>query len=99
MTAQHSSLDRKDWPVHHPIAPEAPIPGVHWHSGCDPDRPRVDPSTGRCGGCGGTACRECGREDCPDHPAWPEYALGMVENSDPDESGYYDRTSEEARGL
>lgn len=59
--------DRDDWPVHQPFAPDAPIPGVHWYSGCNPDYPRVDPSTGLCEDCGEPACRTCGREDCPDH--------------------------------
>lgn len=59
--------DRDDWPVHRPAAPEAPIPGRHWYSGCNPDMPRVNPETGVCEDCGATACRVCGREDCPDH--------------------------------
>ena len=59
---------RDGWPVHQPDAPEAPIPGRHWYSGCNPDRPRVNPSTGICEDCGGRACRVCGREACPDHP-------------------------------
>lgn len=56
-----------DWPVHQPEAVDAPIPGRHWYSGCNPDRPRVDPASGRCEDCGMSACSECGREDCPDH--------------------------------
>lgn len=59
--------DREEWPVHQPEAFDAPIPGRHWYSGCDPDRPRVNPETGRCEDCGEPACRECGRANCPDH--------------------------------
>lgn len=59
---------RADWPVHQPEAFDAPIPGRQWYSGCDPDRPRVNPATGRCVGCGGVACPVCGLENCPDHP-------------------------------
>lgn len=55
--------DRDDWPVHQPAAPDAPIPGKHWYSGCDPDGPRVRPD-GVCEGCGGHACPHCGKEDC-----------------------------------
>ena len=55
-------LDREDWPVHQPgPAYEAPIPGLHWYGGCEPDHPRVNPLTGRCEGCGETACGVCGR--------------------------------------
>lgn len=61
-------VDRDDWPFHQPAAPDAPIPGRHWYAGCDPDGPRVNPTTGVCEGCGATACRVCGRDDCPDHP-------------------------------
>lgn len=62
------TADRDDWPVHQPgPAYEAPIPGVHWYAGCDPDQPRVDPLTGICEGCGERACGECGRSNCPDH--------------------------------
>lgn len=61
--------DRSDWPIHQPgPALDAPIPGVHWYGGCEPGYPRVDPATGICEGCGELACRECGRENCPDHP-------------------------------
>lgn len=68
--------DRDDWPVHQPgPAYDAPIPGVHWYGGCDPDYPRVNPATGRCESCGEKACRECGREACPDHRD-PHQALG-----------------------
>lgn len=59
------SLDREDWPVHQPDAPEAPIPGRHWYQACDPDLPRVSPF-GVCESCGGVACPVCGRENCPD---------------------------------
>lgn len=59
--------DKSDWPVHQPRAWDAPIPGTHFYSGCDPDQPRVDPVTGRCEGCGEKACRVCGQGDCPDH--------------------------------
>lgn len=61
--ARHSVDVRNDWPVHRPAAPEAPIPGRHWYSGCDPDQPRVNPS-GVCEGCGGYGCPKCGREGC-----------------------------------
>lgn len=58
-----------EWPTHRPFAPEAPIPGTHHYSGCDPDRPVVHP-TGVCLGCGGTACPRCGYELCQcDRPA------------------------------
>jgi len=60
--------ERADWPVHQPAAPDAPIPGRHWYSGCDESNPRVRPD-GVCEGCGQQACPECGREDCPDHGA------------------------------
>jgi hypothetical protein len=66
-TACADRLDHDEWPVHRPAAPEAPIPGTHWYSGCDPDRPRVNPLTSRCEGCNALACRVCGREQCPDH--------------------------------
>lgn len=59
--------EREDWPVHQPAAPEAPIPGQHWYLGCDDGFARIDPATGICEGCGGYGCRECGRENCPDH--------------------------------
>lgn len=80
-------MDRNDWPVHRPAAPEAPIPGTHWYSGCgDPDDPgRVNPETGACDGCGELACCACGREGCPDHPpvavgaAFPCPNCGMSE--------------------
>lgn len=62
-----SRAEHDEWPVHMPAAPEAPIPGRHWYAGCDPDRPRVNPVTGRCEGCGELACATCGRENCPDH--------------------------------
>lgn len=72
-TADHNRhadlIEHDEWPVHQPDAPDAPIPGRHWYSGCNPDRPRVNPATGICEDCGGVACRECGREACPDHPA------------------------------
>lgn len=58
-----------DWPIHQPECFDAPIPGRQWYGGCDPDRPRVDPATGICVSCGGRACRDCGRENCPDHEA------------------------------
>lgn len=57
--------DREDWPVHRPIAPEAPIPGRHWYGGCNPDRPLVRPD-GLCEDCGETACAECGAGFYPD---------------------------------
>jgi hypothetical protein len=60
------AADRDEWPVHQPRAWDAPIPGTHWYSGCDPDRPRVRPD-GTCESCGERACPECGREKCPDH--------------------------------
>lgn len=60
-------IDRDDWPVHQPGPADAPIPGVHWYAGCDPDRPRVNPATGLCESCGEAACVECGRSNCPDH--------------------------------
>lgn len=63
-----TDIDREDWPVHQPAAPDAPIPGRHWYAGCDPDQPRVAPD-GICEGCGESACPECGREKCPDHRA------------------------------
>lgn len=66
---RYAAEQREDWPVHQPDAPEAPIPGRHWYSGCNPDRPRVNPATGCCEDCGDKACVECGREDCPDHAA------------------------------
>jgi hypothetical protein len=50
---------RDGWPVHQPIAPEAPIPGRHWYSGCNPDRPLVRPD-GYCEDCGDRACPVCG---------------------------------------
>lgn len=60
-------LEHEDWPVHQPDAPDAPIPGRHWYQSCDPDLPRVNPETGICEGCGESGCRDCGRENCPDH--------------------------------
>lgn len=60
-------VDEADMPVHQPLAWEAPIPGTHWYSGCDEDRPRVGPD-GVCLGCGEVACPVCGREDCREHP-------------------------------
>lgn len=60
------TVDRDDWPVHQPAAPDAPIPGRHWYAGCDPDQPRVGPD-GICEGCGEVACPECGRENCSEH--------------------------------
>lgn len=54
--------DHDYWPVHQPFAYEAPIPGLNWYSGCDPDRPRVNPETGICESCGATACPTCGSE-------------------------------------
>ena len=57
-------------PVHRPKA-DPPIPGEHWYSGCDPDRPTVGPD-GKCRGCGETACVECGRSNCPDHQQWAD---------------------------
>lgn len=57
-----------DWPLHRPSAPEAPIPGRFWYAGCNPDGGRIDPETGICDDCGESACRVCGRGDCPDHP-------------------------------
>lgn len=59
LEAEHES-----WPVHQPEAHDAPIPGRHWYAGCDPDLPRVRPD-GICEGCGGRACPQCGRENCP----------------------------------
>lgn len=56
-----------DWPVHQPECYDAPIPGRVWYGGCTSDRPRVNPHTGRCLECDGEACRECGRENCPEH--------------------------------
>ncbi len=56
-------------PVHQPAAPEAPIPGRHWYSGCDPDRPTVG-LDGVCEGCGQKACPECG------HEVWPDGVCG-----------------------
>ncbi len=69
--------DYSDWPVHRPVAWDAPIPGKHWYAGCEPSGdwdseygrytgtgPRVDPATGICEGCGEKACPECGMEDC-----------------------------------
>ena len=50
---------RDGWEPHQPIAPEAPIPGRHWYSGCDPDGPLVRPD-GICEGCGERACPRCG---------------------------------------
>lgn len=77
---ERQAEDRDDWPVHQPECFDAPIPGRQWFSGCEPGGdwdseigaydgigPRVDPSTGVCVGCGRTACRACGRENCPDH--------------------------------
>lgn len=58
--------DGSDWPIHQPIAPEAPIPGRHWYGGCEPDHPRVNPATGICAGCGQSACPECGHGFYPD---------------------------------
>lgn len=58
--------DRATWPVHQPLADEAPIPGVHHYSGCSPDRPRVRPD-GRCEECDREACPVCGLEDCDAH--------------------------------
>lgn len=49
-----------DEPNHRPYAPEAPIPGVHHYSGCDPDGHTVSPE-GICRGCGEAACAECGK--------------------------------------
>lgn len=60
--------DHDEWPVHQPgPAYEAPIPGVHWYGGCDPDRPRVNPELAVCESCGESACGICGRSNCPDH--------------------------------
>jgi hypothetical protein len=72
--------EREDWPVHQPEATDAPIPGRHWYSCCEPldydsergyygvaPGARVNPATGLCENCGRPACRECGRENCPDH--------------------------------
>ena len=53
-----------DEPTHRPYAPDAPIPGRNWYSGCDPDYPTVD-ANGTCRGCGKKACPECGREKTP----------------------------------
>lgn len=50
-------------PIHQPLAPDAPIPGVHHYSGCSDDYPRVNPD-GHCEGCGAEACSECGYEVC-----------------------------------
>jgi len=47
-------------PVHQPYAPEAPIPGINYYSGCNPDRPRVN-AQGVCEDCGEQACPACGR--------------------------------------
>jgi hypothetical protein len=75
-------LDREDWPIHQPPAPEAPIPGIHHYSGCEPggdwdselgrytgEGPRVKPD-GICEGCGERACPVCGKGGeavaCPD---------------------------------
>lgn len=74
-------VDHDEWPVHEPECFDAPIPGRQWYGGCEPGGdwdselgrytgtgPRVNPATGICEGCGAVACRECGRENCPDHP-------------------------------
>jgi len=58
-------IDVSDWPVHQPECYDAPIPGRQWYSGCTPDRPRVNPATGRCLECGEEACPVCGRQNCP----------------------------------
>lgn len=59
--------DRDDWPVHRPgPAYEAPVPGIHWWGGCNPDYPKVNPETGCCEDCGEPACTVCGRSNCPD---------------------------------
>ena len=58
-----------DRPVHRPFAPDAPIPGVHHYSGCNPDLPRVGPD-GVCEDCGEAACAVCGLGDpceCSSH--------------------------------
>lgn len=55
----------QEWPTHQPIAPDAPIPGRHWYSGCDPDGARVNPE-GVCEGCGEKACPVCGHGFYPD---------------------------------
>lgn len=55
----------EDEEPHQPPAPEAPIPGRHWYSGCDPDLPTVGPD-GVCRGCGEKACPKCGRGFYPD---------------------------------
>lgn len=75
-----AAAEQLEWPVHQPEAVDAPIPGRHWYSGCapggdfDPETyswlgtgPRVNHETGICEGCGRTACKTCGRENCPDH--------------------------------
>jgi hypothetical protein len=62
-----ASADREEWPTHQPEAYDAPVPGRQWYSACDDSYPRVNPETGRCEGCGATACVRCGREACPDH--------------------------------
>jgi hypothetical protein len=83
------TADREDWPVHQPAAPEAPIPGRHWYSGCNPDRPRVRPD-GICEDCGERACPECGREECgecdaflfPDKP-WKHSFACAIHDDEP----------------
>ena len=59
-------IDREDWPVHQPYAPEAPIPGIHHYGGCSDDYPRVRPD-GICEDCGQRACPVCGLELCKRH--------------------------------
>lgn len=73
-----SVTNRDDWPHHAPIAPDAPIPGRNWFSGCEPGGdwdsetgrytgtgPRVSPA-GICESCGETACPVCGAGFYPD---------------------------------
>lgn len=51
--------DREGWPVHRPIAPEAPVPGRQWYGACDDSYMRVRPD-GVCESCGEKACPVCG---------------------------------------
>lgn len=48
-------------PNHHPFAYDAPIPGMNWYAGCDPDGTTVN-EEGVCNGCGEKACPDCGHE-------------------------------------
>lgn len=72
------SLYEDERPVHRPAAYDAPIPGRHWYSGCEPGGD-FDPETlqyeghgplvgedGFCRSCGAKACPDCGAEFYPD---------------------------------